>query len=367
VTVVVLLAVIIVAFVLVRAAQRRRRGTAATAGAGPGPAVAVLRDDPDVLLSVRNLTVEFPVGRGEVVHAVSGVSFDVVEGETLGIVGESGCGKSTVAKTIIRLNDATSGAVEYRGHDLAALEGEGLRAIRPDLQMIFQDPISSLNPRRRIRDVIAEGLCVWGDDQGSWSQDRIDELMESVGIDPRIGDRRPHQFSGGQCQRIGVARALALDPKLLICDEPVSALDVSVQAQILNLLQDMKARYGLTLVFISHDLSVVKNVSDRIVVMYLGKVCELAAADMLYEQPRHPYTRALLASIPEPAQTVEPSESDIAGELPSAIRPPAGCRFHTRCGHATERCRSEEPLMTQVGDGDHYVACHNPVETPVTV
>ena len=364
----VLILAVIVAAVAVVVILRRRRGSSQTASApGAGPADSTLRDEPGVLLSVRNLTVEFAAGRGEVVHAVSGVSFDIVEGETLGIVGESGCGKSTVAKTIIRLNDAKSGAIEYRGNDLAALEGEALRAIRPDLQMIFQDPISSLNPRRRIRDVIAEGLCVWGDERGSWSDDSIDELMESVGIDPKIGDRRPHQFSGGQCQRIGVARALALDPKLLICDEPVSALDVSVQAQILNLLQDMKRRYGLTLMFISHDLSVVKNVSDRIVVMYLGKVCEVGNADALYEQPRHPYTRALLASIPEPAPTVDPSESDIAGELPSAIRPPGGCRFHTRCGHASDRCSSEEPVMTRVGDGDHWVACHHPVEVPVAV
>ncbi len=330
------------------------------AGSGHAP----LRDRPDIILRIEDLVIEFPVGRQEVVHAVSGISFDVAEGETLGIVGESGCGKSTVARSIIRLNEIKSGHVHYESADLATLEGEALRRVRPDLQMIFQDPISSLNPRRRIRDVISEGLAIWGDDKGAWSQGRIEELMEAVGIEPTFGERRPHQFSGGQCQRIGIARALALDPKVLICDEPVSALDVSVQAQILNLLEDMKRRYGLTLLFISHDLSVVKNVSDRIIVMYLGKACEIGTADELYERPRHPYTRALLASIPEPAPTVDVSEGDIAGELPSPINPPAGCRFHTRCQHATDLCRSTEPQM-QATDDDHFVACHHPVEVSV--
>ncbi len=333
------------------------------AGSGQAP----LRDDPNVLLSIADLEIEFPVGKGEVVHAVSGISFDVAEGETLGIVGESGCGKSTVARSIIRLNSIKSGSVDYQGHNLASLEGEPLRKIRPDLQMIFQDPISSLNPRRKIRDVISEGLAVWGDEHGAWSQDRIEELMVAVGIDPKFGARRPHQFSGGQCQRIGIARALALDPKVLICDEPVSALDVSVQAQILNLLQDMKERYGLTVLFISHDLSVVKNVSDRIIVMYLGKACEIGSAEELYARPRHPYTRALLASIPEPAPTVDVSEGDIAGELPSPINPPTGCRFNTRCGHTTDICFTDEPMMQRVGDADHYLACHHPVEIAVSV
>ena len=263
-----------------------------------GTGHAQLRDRDDVLLRVEDLVVCFPAGRKRFVHAVSGVSFDVAEGETLGIVGESGCGKSTVARAVIRLVDITAGEVLYAGRDLAGLEGEDLRRMRPQVQMIFQDPISSLNPRRRVRDVVAEGLAVWGDDIGSWSRDRIDELMDAVGVEARHGARRPHEFSGGQCQRIGIARGLALDPKVLICDEPVSALDVSIQAQILNLLQDMKRRYGLTVLFISHDLSVVKNVSDRIVVMYLGKVCEIGATAEIYSHPAHPYTRALLASIP---------------------------------------------------------------------
>ena len=324
-----------------------------------------LRDHDDVLLRVKDLVVQFPAGRKRVVHAVSKVSFDVVEGETLGIVGESGCGKSTVARAIIRLVDISAGEVRFQDQDLAGLEGEELRKVRPNLQMIFQDPISSLNPRRRVRDVIGEGLAVWGDEIGSWSLDRVDELMEAVGVEARFGDRRPHEFSGGQCQRIGIARALALDPKVLICDEPVSALDVSIQAQILNLIQDMKSRYGLTVLFISHDLAVVKNVSDRIVVMYLGKVCEIGSTEEIYSRPVHPYTRALLASIPEPAPTVDASEGDIGDELPSATAPPSGCRFHTRCPRATDLCQQVEPVTEQVGDADHYVACHHPVSVEI--
>ncbi len=331
-----------------------------------GSGRAQLRGRDDVLLEVKDLVVHFGAGRRRVVHAVSGVSFDVAEGETLGIVGESGCGKSTVARAIIRLVDITAGEVLFEGRDLAGLEGEELRRVRPRLQMIFQDPISSLNPRRRVRDVIAEGLAVWGDDIGSWSHDRIDELMEAVGVEARHGDRRPHEFSGGQCQRIGIARALALDPKVLICDEPVSALDVSIQAQILNLLQDMKRRYGLTVLFISHDLAVVKNVSDRIVVMYLGKVCEIGSTAEIYSRPAHPYTRALLASIPEPAAAVAADEGDIGDELPSATAPPSGCRFHTRCPRATEVCREVEPVTEPIGDGDHYIACHHPVAVDIT-
>ncbi len=332
-----------------------------------GSGTAQLRDRDDVLLSVENLAITFDVGRKRVVQAVSGVSFDLVEGETMGMVGESGCGKSTVARGIVRLVDIDSGRVVYRGQDMARLKGEKLRRIRPDLQMIFQDPISSLNPRRKVRDVIAEGLAVWGDDRGVWSQSRIDELMRAVGVEPRFGDRRPHEFSGGQCQRIGIARALALDPKVLICDEPVSALDVSIQAQILELLQEMKRRYGLTVIFISHDLSVVKNVSDRIVVMYLGKVCEVGAASEIFERPAHPYTRALLASVPEPSELVDRSEGDIKDELPSPINPPSGCRFHTRCLRATDVCTTEEPVMAPVGasagdrQADHFAACHHPV------
>ncbi len=320
-----------------------------------GSGTAHLRDDPRVLVRVEHMVVEFPI-HGGTVQAVSDVSFDLIEGETLGIVGESGCGKSTTARAVIQMPRPTSGSVLFRGTDLTQLSAEDLRSVRPDLQMIFQDPISSLNPRRTVHDIIAEGLRVWGD-RGEWSIDKIDELMEAVGIDPRYGERKPHQFSGGQCQRISIARAFVLDPKVIICDEPVSALDVSVQAQILNLLEDMKARYGVSLMFISHDLSVVKNISDRVMVMYLGKVCEVAGSDDLFARPTHHYTRALMAAIPGSRAIVD--EQVLEAELPSAIDPPAGCRFNTRCPAATDECRSVEPQLRPVGDG-HFVACHHP-------
>jgi peptide/nickel transport system ATP-binding protein len=331
-----------------------------------GTGTAHLRDDdPNVLVRVEEMVVDFPIGGGATVHAVSGVSFDIVEGETLGIVGESGCGKSTTARAIIQMPRPTSGSVRFNGTDLTQLSGDELRKVRPDLQMIFQDPISSLNPRRTVHEIIGEGLRVWGD-RGRWSVDRIDELMEAVGIDPRFGERKPHQFSGGQCQRISIARALVLDPKVIICDEPVSALDVSVQAQILNLLEDMKQRYGVSLVFISHDLSVIKNISDRVMVMYMGKVCEVANADDLFVRPTHPYTRALISAIPGSRAEVEADM--VEGELPSAIDPPPGCRFNTRCPYATDVCRTEEPQIEALG-GDHFIACHHPVleAMPVTV
>ncbi|MFP5489562.1 MAG: ABC transporter ATP-binding protein [Acidimicrobiia bacterium] len=325
-----------------------------------GSGTAHLRDDhPNVLVRVEHMVVEFPIAGGTV-HAVSDVSFDLVEGETLGIVGESGCGKSTTARAVIQMPKPTSGSVTFRGTDLSKLSREQMREVRPDLQMIFQDPISSLNPRRTVTEIIAEGLRIWGS-RGTWTEDRIEELMEAVGIDPRFGERKPHQFSGGQCQRISIARALVLDPKVIICDEPVSALDVSVQAQILNLLEDMKTRYGVSLMFISHDLSVVKNISDRIMVMYMGKVCEVAGADDLFARPTHPYTRALMAAIPGSRTVVD--ESVLEGELPSAIDPPSGCRFNTRCPYATEECRTVEPQLQPFG-GDHFVACHHPVTEP---
>ncbi|MEM9746409.1 MAG: oligopeptide/dipeptide ABC transporter ATP-binding protein [Actinomycetota bacterium] len=324
-----------------------------------GSGTAHLRDDS--LLRVEHMVVEFPIGGGGKVHAVSDVSFDLVEGETLGIVGESGCGKSTTAKATIQLPRPTSGNVWFKGRDLTTLGDEELRKVRPEFQMIFQDPISSLNPRRTVNEIISEGLRVWGDNE-TWTIERIDELMEAVGIDPRFGERKPHQFSGGQCQRISIARALVLDPKVIICDEPVSALDVSVQAQILNLLEDMKERYHVSLLFISHDLSVVKNISDRVMVMYMGKVCEVAPSDTLFAEPAHHYTRALMAAIPGAEVTVE--DQTLEGELPSAIDPPAGCRFNTRCPAATDECRSVEPELRQVGD-NHFVACHHPVSVSV--
>jgi len=321
-----------------------------------GTGTAHLRDTDDVLVRVENMVVEFSISGGTV-HAVSDVSFDLVEGETLGIVGESGCGKSTTARATIQLPKPTSGSVLFRGDDLTKLSGEQLRKVRPQLQMIFQDPISSLNPRRTVHEIIAEGLKVWGEND-SWTLDTIEELMEAVGIDPRYGERKPHQFSGGQCQRISIARALVLDPKVIICDEPVSALDVSVQAQILNLLEDMKERYGVSLMFISHDLSVVKNISDRVMVMYMGKTCEVAGADDLFERPTHHYTRALMAAIP--GADVNVDEEVLEGELPSAIDPPTGCRFNTRCPAATDQCRTDEPQLRDIGT-DHFVACHHPV------
>ena len=331
-----------------------------------GSGVTQLRDDDDIVLSVENLVMEFSVGRNEIVHAVSDVSFDVKKGETLGIVGESGCGKSTTARSIVQLPKPTSGSVmvtsEGDSIELTGLKGDALRKVRPKLQMIFQDPISSLNPRRIVREVVKEGLTIWPKGMSAQQiQDRVAEVLESVGIDPEIAaNRRAHEFSGGQCQRISIARAVALDPEILICDEPVSALDVSVQAQILNLLEEMKDKYGLTLLFISHDLSVVRNVSDRVVVMYLGKICEIGSSDTIYSLPAHPYTRVLLASAPEPASTVDVSESAIGDDMPSPINPPTGCRFRTRCPSAQAICEDKEPEMQQVGE-DHFVACHFPV------
>ncbi len=324
-----------------------------------GTGSAHLRDD--ALLRVEGLVVEFPAGGGKKVNAVSGISLDLVEGETLGLVGESGCGKSTTGRAIMQLPPPTRGSVQFQGKDLTKLDGEDLRRTRTQLQMIFQDPISSLNPRRKIKDIVGEPLAIWGGDT-----DKVNEVLEAVGLDPEtVGDRRAHQFSGGQCQRISIARSLVMEPKVIICDEPVSALDVSVQAQILNLLEDMKARYQLTLVFIAHDLAVVKNISDRVAVMYLGKLCEVAGSDDLYESPHHPYTAALLASIPEPNPEVRPSAAGLKGELPSPIDPPSGCRFRTRCPRAKDRCASEEPQMRAVeGENEHYVACHFPLAAP---
>ena len=332
-----------------------------------GTGKAHLREDQEILLRVEDLVVEFPAGRNRKVHAVSGISFDVKPGETLGLVGESGCGKSTTGRAIMQLPHPTSGSVKFDGVEMTRLSSEDLRRTRTRLQMIFQDPISSLNPRRKVKDIVAEGLSIWGSTIGTFSKTRVNEVLDAVGLDPDIvADRRPHQFSGGQCQRICIARALVLDPKVIICDEPVSALDVSVQAQILNLLEDMKARYGLTLIFIAHDLAVVKNVSDRVIVMYLGKICEVAEPDTLYANPAHPYTKILLASIPEPDPLRPITDDRISGELPSPMAPPSGCRFRTRCPRVQEVCAQIEPEIRQVSPG-HYVACHFPLESAVTL
>jgi peptide/nickel transport system ATP-binding protein len=327
-----------------------------------GTGTAHLRNGADVLLRVEDLVVDFPAAGGLKVSAVAGVSFDVAEGETLGLVGESGCGKSTAARAVMQLPPPTGGSVLFEGVDLARESGEKLRAMRPRFQIVFQDPISSLNPRRRVGEIVAAPLKIWGIGSEAERRARVDEVLDAVGLDPDVArDKRPHEFSGGQCQRICIARALVLDPKLIICDEPVSALDVSVQAQILNLLEDLKARYGLTLVFITHDLAVVKNVSDRVAVMYLGKVCELAAPDELYASPAHPYSAALLSAIPVPDPTITAVSTGLMpGDLPSPVSPPSGCRFRTRCPRAQERCAEEEPQIRPVGDG-HYVACHFPL------
>jgi peptide/nickel transport system ATP-binding protein len=330
-----------------------------------GTGKAHLRPPDDTLLRVEDLTVEFKAGKGRVVHAVSGISLDIKEGETLGLVGESGCGKSTTGRAIIQLPRPTSGQVFYRGQDLTGLPKKRLREVRRKLQMIFQDPISSLNPRRRVGDIVSEPLRIWKQGTDAEQDAIVDSVLHSVGLDPEISrSKRPHEFSGGQCQRISIARSLVLDPDLIICDEPVSALDVSVQAQILNILEDMKARYQLTLVFIAHDLAVVKNVSDRVAVMYLGKLCEVGAPDDIYNEPAHPYTDALLKSIPVPDPTQMVSDEDLlTGDLPSPLDPPAGCRFRTRCPLAQERCALEEPTVREVADG-HYVACHFPLLGP---
>jgi peptide/nickel transport system ATP-binding protein len=327
-----------------------------------GSGTAHLRDSDDVVLSVRNLVVEYVGKGGERVFAVSDVSFDARRGETIGLVGESGCGKSSVAKAIMQLPPPTSGQVQLQGVEIGGLKGKALRRQRRTLQMIFQDPISSLNPLRKVKDIIAEGLRIQGTLSRPEIQTRTMAMIERVGLDPdTAAERRPHEFSGGQCQRISIARAMILDPEVLICDEPVSALDVSVQAQIMNLLEDMKQRYELTMVFIAHDLAVVKNLSDRIVVMYLGKICEVGPSDDLFTTPAHPYTRALAQSIPEPDPDIEIGEAALSGDLPSPLNPPSGCRFRTRCPLAQEICAEVEPELRQVRDG-RYAACHFPLE-----
>ncbi|MEZ5266177.1 MAG: ATP-binding cassette domain-containing protein [Acidimicrobiales bacterium] len=435
-----------------------------------GSGTAHLGGPDDAVLRVTDLTVEFPVGNtGLKVHAVSGISFDIRKGETMGLVGESGCGKSTTGRALMQVPRPTSGRVVLEGEDLAAYDRESIRAVRARLQMIFQDPISSLNPRRTIAEIVREPLVVqwlesvprspvarlwhslvrwmlplwrtawrfgrfalgallaaaviWivgeavdvsalrgvgvavgivagiaaaplalfiGVTAAAWlvlvllmgpfalarwlrlragraaflaeADEKVRRALSTVGLDPDVAmPKRRHEFSGGQCQRICIARALVLEPKLLICDEPVSALDVSVQAQILNLLEDMKAEYGLTLVFISHDLAVVKNVSDRVAVMYLGKMCEVAPPDLIYSEPAHPYTAALLSAIPAPDPTInQRGIATISGEVPSPVFPPSGCRFRTRCPRATGHCEANEPLMREVRTG-HYVACHFPL------
>ncbi|MEZ5343323.1 MAG: ATP-binding cassette domain-containing protein [Acidimicrobiales bacterium] len=327
-----------------------------------GSGKAHLRDDANILMRVEDLVVEFPAPKGKVVNAVSGISLDIKKGETLGLVGESGCGKSTTGKALIQLPRPTSGQVIFKGIDLSKLYGESLRRMRTDVQMIFQDPVSSLNPRRKVGDVVAEPLKVWGPFDKAEQRAKVPTpcSMRLASTPCSLG-QSTHEFSGGQCQRISIARSLVVEPELIICDEPVSALDVSVQAQILNLLEDLKVQYDLTLVFIAHDLAVVKNISDRVAVMYLGKMCEVSEANELYATPAHPYTKLLIESapVPDPLAIIDDSMVD-ERELPSPIDPPSGCRFRTRCDFATDVCERVEPQMRKVSD-DHYVACHHPL------
>ncbi|WP_225155477.1 MULTISPECIES: oligopeptide/dipeptide ABC transporter ATP-binding protein [unclassified Bradyrhizobium] len=315
---------------------------------------------PAPLLNVDNLVVEYGLGN-KIVHAVSGVSLQVARGETLGLVGESGCGKSTLGRAVLQLRRAQSGRVMFDGEDLTAMEGEALRRMRRRVQLIFQDPIASLNPRRRIGDIVAEPLIIAGIKDAAERKRRVHEVLSAVGLDPDlVATRLPHEFSGGQCQRICIARSLVLNPEFIVCDEPVSALDVSIRAQILNLLEEMKARFGLTLLFIAHDLAVVKAVSDRVAVMYLGRLCEVAPSEQLFARPAHPYTALLLQAIPVPDPDVRPAESVAAGEPPSPIAPPSGCRFRTRCPRADQRCSAEIPELRQVAPGQ-FAACHHPL------
>jgi peptide/nickel transport system ATP-binding protein len=315
---------------------------------------------PGPLLQVDDLFVSFTRGHNTV-QAVAGVSFDINQGETLGLVGESGCGKSTTGRAIVQVERPTSGKIIFGGTDVTALNRADLRLLRTQVQMIFQDPISSLNPRRRVADIVAEPLNIWKIGTPEERKNQVNAMLDSVGIDPYVaGSRFPREFSGGQCQRISIARALVLEPKLMVCDEIVSALDVSVQAQILNLLEDLKQAHNLTLFFIAHDLAVVKNVSDRVAVMYLGRLCEIAPSDVLYAAPAHHYTAALLSSAVEPNPEVTRTPVILAGEPPSPINPPSGCRFRTRCPRAEPRCAEEVPELRQIATG-HQVACHFPI------
>ena len=322
----------------------------------------------DTLVEVEGLTTHFPIRQGLLgrqigaVHAVDGVSFSVRQGETLGLVGESGCGKSTLGRTIVRLLEPTSGDVRFEGRSIARLSSRELRPLRREMQMVFQDPYASLNPRKRVGSIIAAPMRIHGAGDSGERRRRVRELLDVVGLSPEHVNRYPHEFSGGQRQRIGVARALALRPKLIVADEPVSALDVSIQSQMLNLLEDLQEEFGLTYIFIAHDLGVVRHVSDRIAVIYLGKLVELSPAAELYERPIMPYTEALLSAVPIPDPDLSERRERIVlrGDVPSPIDPPTGCRFHPRCRYATDVCSAEEPPLVDYGGG-HLAACHHPL------
>ncbi len=318
-----------------------------------------------VLVKVVDLKMHFPILRGVLqrqvgaVKAVDGISFDVRPGETLGLVGESGCGKTTVGRTILRLYTPSGGQVYFEGEDLAALQGERLRQKRRRMQMIFQDPYASLNPRITIGEIIGEPLEVFGLARGKDKQERVNQLLSLVGLNPNFAGRYPHEFSGGQRQRVGIARSLALQPTFIVCDEPISALDVSIQAQVINLLEDLQQEFGLTYLFIAHDLSVVRHISNRVMVMYLGKAMELTDRQELYLNPLHPYTQALLSAIPVPDPVLEEQRQRIilTGDVPNPAKPPPGCPFNTRCPRVMDECRQASPVWREAASG-HWVACH---------
>ncbi len=322
--------------------------------------------DHEVLIQVKNLKKYFPIIKGLVlqrhvgdVKAVDDVSFDIFRGETLGLVGESGCGKTTTGRTLLQLYPLTSGEVRYNGNNLAQLDGKALRDVRPKLQIIFQDPYASLNPRMTVGHIVSEAMVHHGIVPKANKEARVKELLELVGLNPAFAIRYPHEFSGGQRQRIGIARALALEPEFIVCDEPISALDVSIQAQVVNLLQKLQAEFGLTYLFIAHDLSMVRHISDRIAVMYLGKIVELTDRITLYENPQHPYTQALLSAVPIPDPVVEEQRERITltGDVPNPANPPKGCNFNTRCPFAKDICFDVEPVIKEYAPG-HMVACH---------
>ncbi|MGW2277586.1 ABC transporter ATP-binding protein [Streptomyces sp. NPDC001770] len=342
-----------------------------TAGAGL-PRQAKAAEDREVLLKVEGLVKHFPIKKGilqrqvAAVKAVDGLDFEVRKGETLGVVGESGCGKSTMGRVITKLIEPTGGRIEFDGRDITDLKTGAMRPLRRDIQMIFQDPYGSLNPRHTIGSIVSAPFRLQDVTPEGGVKKKVQELLQLVGLSPEHYNRYPHEFSGGQRQRIGIARALALNPKLVVADEPVSALDVSIQAQVVNLLDDLQKELGLTYVIIAHDLSVVRHVSDRIAVMYLGKIVELADRESLYKAPMHPYTKALLSAVPVPDPRRRNAKSErilLTGDVPSPISPPSGCRFHTRCWKATEVCRTQEPPLTALRPG-HQVACHHPENAP---
>jgi oligopeptide transport system ATP-binding protein len=322
--------------------------------------------DPTPLLRVRNLVKRFPIRSGVLsrvtdhVHAVDGVSLDIQAGETLGLVGESGCGKSTTGRCILRLIEPSAGEIWFEGRNVTHLDKRAHRALTRDMQIIFQDPFASLDPRMQVGRIIGEAMVIHRLARNARErQDRVVQLLETVGLHPDHLHRFPHEFSGGQRQRIGIARALAVNPKLIVCDEPVSALDVSIQAQVINLLEDLQQQLGLTYLFIAHDLSVVEHISARVAVMYLGRIVEVAPSRALYTTPRHPYTEALLSAVPIPDPTVQRKRIVLKGDVPNPIQPPPGCHFHPRCPRAETRCRTETPVLRDMADG-HQVACHFP-------